>query len=86
MADTQTQATGEELEKEIEKLLDQEKFEPPEEFRENALWNDPSVYEENPDIEEIEPGGIQDLNPRAAGGLRLKFRPAARTGPISAGE
>jgi acetyl-CoA synthetase len=46
MADTQTQASGEELEKEIEKLLDQEKFEPPEEFKENALWSDPSVYEE----------------------------------------
>src|SRR3954462_10822055 len=46
MADTQTQVTGEEIEKEIEKLLDQEKFEPPEEFKENALWSDPSVYEE----------------------------------------
>jgi acetyl-CoA synthetase len=46
MADTQTQATGEELEKEIEKLLDQEKFEPPEDFKANALWSDPSVYEE----------------------------------------
>jgi acetyl-CoA synthetase len=46
MADTQTQASGEELEKEIEKLLDQEKFEPPDDFKENALWSDPSVYEE----------------------------------------
>jgi acetyl-CoA synthetase len=46
MADTQTQATGEELEKEIEKLLDQEKFEPPEDFKSNALLNDPSIYEE----------------------------------------
>src|SRR3954463_1916621 len=46
MADTQTQVSGEELEKEIEKLLDQEKFEPPQEFKENALWSDPSVYEE----------------------------------------
>jgi acetyl-CoA synthetase len=46
MADTQTQASGEELEKEIEKLLDQEKFEPPEEFKSNALWSDPSIYEE----------------------------------------
>src|SRR3954470_19517414 len=46
MADTQTQASGEELEKEIEKLLDQEKFEPPEDFKANALWSDPSVYEE----------------------------------------
>src|SRR4051812_21001216 len=46
MADTETQLTGEELEKEIEKLADQETFEPPEEFKENALWNDPSIYEE----------------------------------------
>src|SRR3954451_20203477 len=46
MADTQTQASGEELEKEIEKLLDQEEFEPPQEFKGNALWSDPSVYEE----------------------------------------
>jgi acetyl-CoA synthetase len=46
MADAQTQVSGEELDKEIEKLLDQEKFEPPEEFKENALWSDPSVYEE----------------------------------------
>src|SRR3954465_7570756 len=46
MADTQTQATGEELEKEIEKLLEQDKFEPPEDFKENALWNDPSIYDE----------------------------------------
>jgi acetyl-CoA synthetase len=46
MADTQTKASGEELEKEIEKLLDQEKFEPPEDFKESALWSDPSIYEE----------------------------------------
>jgi acetyl-CoA synthetase len=46
MADTDTKATGEELDKEIEKLLEQETFEPPEEFKENALWNDPSIYEE----------------------------------------
>jgi acetyl-CoA synthetase len=46
MADTQTKPTGEELEREIEKLLDQEKFEPPEDFKEHALWKDPSVYEE----------------------------------------
>src|SRR4051794_25235691 len=46
MADTETQLTGEELEKEIEKLADQETFEPPEEFKENALWNDPSIYDE----------------------------------------
>ncbi len=38
--------TGEELEKEIARLLDQERFEPPAEFAENALLNDPKVYEE----------------------------------------
>ncbi|MEA2484817.1 MAG: acetyl-CoA synthetase, partial [Thermoleophilaceae bacterium] len=46
MADTDTKPTGEELDKEIEKLAEQEKFEPPEAFKENALWNDPSIYEE----------------------------------------
>ena len=46
MADTETKATGDELEKDIEKLADQEKFEPPEEFKASALWNDPSIYEE----------------------------------------
>ncbi|MDX6699632.1 MAG: acetyl-CoA synthetase [Solirubrobacteraceae bacterium] len=34
------------LEGELEELLDQERFPPPEEFREKALWNDPKVYEE----------------------------------------
>jgi acetyl-CoA synthetase len=34
------------LERELEELLDVEVFEPPEEFREKALWNDPEVYEE----------------------------------------
>jgi acetyl-CoA synthetase len=34
------------LERELEELLDVEVFEPPEEFREKALWNDPKVYEE----------------------------------------
>src|SRR3954468_23511396 len=46
MADTETQLTGEELEKEIEQLADQETFEPPEEFKENALWNNSSIYAE----------------------------------------
>src|SRR3954469_3647065 len=37
----------EELNQELEQLLeDDPKFEPPDEFRENALWNDPSIYEE----------------------------------------
>ncbi|MDX6650948.1 MAG: acetyl-CoA synthetase [Solirubrobacteraceae bacterium] len=34
------------LERELEELLGVERFEPPEEFREQALWNDPKVYEE----------------------------------------
>src|SRR3954449_7823466 len=42
MATEQTQA---DLERELEELLDQETFEPPEEFRENALLTDESIYE-----------------------------------------
>ena len=38
--------TGEELERKLEELLDQEYFEPPEEFTKNALLSDPSIYEE----------------------------------------
>ena len=34
------------LERELEELLEVEKFEPPAEFRERALWSDPKVYEE----------------------------------------
>jgi acetyl-CoA synthetase len=34
------------LERELEELLEVEKFEPPAEFRANALWSDPQVYEE----------------------------------------
>ncbi|HEX7278572.1 MAG TPA: acetate--CoA ligase [Solirubrobacterales bacterium] len=34
------------LERELEELLEVEKFEPPAEFRANALWSDPKVYEE----------------------------------------
>src|SRR3954467_9726505 len=40
-----TQETTQALEQELERLLDQETFEPPEEFRKAALWNDPSIYE-----------------------------------------
>jgi acetyl-CoA synthetase len=42
-------ATGEEsssLERELEAMLEIEKFEPPAEFRERALWSDPKIYEE----------------------------------------
>jgi len=42
MADTATTDLG----REIEELHEVEKFDPPEEFKRNALWNDPSVYEE----------------------------------------
>jgi acetyl-CoA synthetase len=34
------------LERELEALLELEKFEPPAEFRERALWNDPAIYDE----------------------------------------
>jgi acetyl-CoA synthetase len=48
MADTATTPTagGETLEEKLEQMLDIEKFEPPEEFRKDALLSDPSVYEE----------------------------------------
>ncbi|MDX6589685.1 MAG: acetyl-CoA synthetase [Solirubrobacterales bacterium] len=34
------------LERRLESMLEIERFEPPEEFREQALWSDPKVYEE----------------------------------------
>ncbi|HEX5989345.1 MAG TPA: AMP-binding protein, partial [Solirubrobacterales bacterium] len=34
------------LERQLEEMLGIERFEPPESFRANALWNDPKVYEE----------------------------------------
>jgi acetyl-CoA synthetase len=34
------------LERELSALLEVERFEPPDEFRERARWNDPAVYEE----------------------------------------
>src|SRR4051794_15836396 len=37
---------GEELEHRLEELLHQERFDPPEAFREAALLNDPAVYDE----------------------------------------
>ncbi len=47
MADTAATQAGEEtLESQLETMLDIETFEPPEDFRKNALLNDPSVYEE----------------------------------------
>jgi acetyl-CoA synthetase len=47
MADTvQTPAGEETLESKLESMLDIETFEPPEEFRKQALLSDPSVYDE----------------------------------------
>ncbi|MCW3063258.1 MAG: acetate/CoA ligase [Solirubrobacterales bacterium] len=46
MADTTETPTGEALEQKLSELLEVERFEPPEEFRERALLKDPSVYEE----------------------------------------
>jgi acetyl-CoA synthetase len=43
---TEQKTTGDELERELGGLLDVEKFEPPEAFREQALLTDPAVYEE----------------------------------------
>src|SRR5437660_6260801 len=40
------QATGQALEQQLAELLEVERFDPPEEFRKQALWNDPKVYEE----------------------------------------
>jgi acetyl-CoA synthetase len=42
MAET---TSGQALEQELGELLERETFEPPEEFRQAALWNDPSIYE-----------------------------------------
>jgi acetyl-CoA synthetase len=41
-----TRTDPESLEQELAALLEVERFDPPEGFREEALWSDPSVYEE----------------------------------------
>ncbi len=41
-----TEAGHSDLERELSALLEVERFEPPEEFRAQALWSDPEVYEE----------------------------------------
>jgi acetyl-CoA synthetase len=47
MADTVETTAGEEtLESKLESMLDIEKFDPPEDFRKQALLSDPSIYEE----------------------------------------
>ena len=45
MADVLSPLAGTELEHELERMLDIERFEPPDAFRRTALLNDPSVYE-----------------------------------------
>ena len=46
MSTTHKTPTGEELEKRLTELSDQELFDPPESFVKNALLNDPKIYEE----------------------------------------
>ncbi|HEY7830123.1 MAG TPA: acetate--CoA ligase [Solirubrobacteraceae bacterium] len=46
MATEPKQVSGEELDHDLAELLEIERFEPPAEFRERALLNDPAVYEE----------------------------------------
>ncbi len=41
-----TEEQSSSLERELEAMLEIEKFEPPAEFRERALWSDPKIYEE----------------------------------------
>ena len=41
---TTSQLSG--LEQELSALLDVDRFEPPDDFREAALWSDPAIYEE----------------------------------------
>ena len=41
---TEERSTG--LERELEAMLEVERFEPPPEFRERARWNDPEIYDE----------------------------------------
>ena len=44
---SQSEATaGGELDRELAHLLEVERFDPPAEFREHALLNDPAVYEQ----------------------------------------
>jgi acetyl-CoA synthetase len=46
MSTDSSSAVGEELDAELASLLEVERFEPPAEFREQALLNDPAVYEQ----------------------------------------
>jgi acetyl-CoA synthetase len=65
MSETETKSgTGSGLEQELEKLLEEhEKFEPPEEFKKKALWNDPAIYEEaSKDVEAWWAGHAKELH------------------------
>jgi acetyl-CoA synthetase len=46
MSTTDTKPAGDELERQLEEMLEIERFDPPDEFREHALLSDPSIYEE----------------------------------------
>src|SRR6266545_1563453 len=47
MGDAATQAAeGSDLERKLQELQEVESFDPPEEFKQQALWNDPSIYDE----------------------------------------
>src|SRR5579875_819294 len=46
MATEQSLTSEQQLEHELARLLEIEKFEPPEEFRRHALLNDPAIYQE----------------------------------------
>jgi acetyl-CoA synthetase len=45
-ADAGATDTDSSLERELDRMLEIESFEPPAEFRERALWSDPKIYEE----------------------------------------
>src|SRR5437763_1111192 len=45
MADTASHTGSETLEQQLEEMLEIERFDPPDSFREHALLTDPSVYE-----------------------------------------
>jgi acetyl-CoA synthetase len=46
MADAGATGADSSLERELDRMLEIEKFPPPEEFVEKALWSDPAIYEE----------------------------------------
>src|SRR3954451_14445414 len=79
--------TGQELEQRLEELLEQETFEPPESFKEQANLTDPGIYEEaNGDWQGWWLGQGKELQwgqPRDLRGKRAPERaPAASTPPF----